>query len=173
MVMLSGVVEQVETKTVTTKFGEKPTYSIKVAGQWVKCGFKNPAVEVGYTVNFDGVTGRYGMETSKVNIESRGGSVSSGTAVGTSPGVSRPASSSVYSGKVFPIPPLHGDRSIVRQNALARATELYVAAHGNKPFEVDESVCRLIIRTAKVFEGYTAGDDDLDAAVSETSGVEI
>ena len=40
--MMTGVVEATSTKEVNTKFGPKPTYSMKVNGNWVKCGFKDP-----------------------------------------------------------------------------------------------------------------------------------
>ena len=36
MTMMTGIVEAVSTKDVTTKFGTKPTYSIKINGGWVK-----------------------------------------------------------------------------------------------------------------------------------------
>ena len=42
MSSMTGVVEAESTKDVTTKWGVKPTYSIKVNGTWVKCGFKKP-----------------------------------------------------------------------------------------------------------------------------------
>ena len=68
--MMTGIVEQVSTKMVETKFGTKPTYSFKVNGDWIKHGFKNPNVEVGYVVEFDGIDGKYGMETKEVNVVS-------------------------------------------------------------------------------------------------------
>ena len=54
MTMTVGVVEQVATKDVSTKFGVKPTFSLKVNGSWVKCGFKNPNASVGDEIEFDG-----------------------------------------------------------------------------------------------------------------------
>jgi hypothetical protein len=170
MTMMSGIVEATSTKEVTTKFGVKPTYSMKVEGKWVKCGFKNPGVNAGDNVDFDAVAGTYGLETKSVNILSRAGAaatVASGasTAVGTSATYSSKAGS--FGGKVFPIPALHGDRSIVRQNALARATELYVAARGGKPFDLDKSNLELIIGFARTFESYTAGDIDLAEAMGD------
>ena len=154
MTMMTGTVEAVSTKDVTTKFGVKPTFSFKVNGNWIKCGFKNPDVAVGYTVDFDGVTGTYGIETKAVNITAR-------TAAAKSYG------GSSYKEKVFPIPALHGDRAIVRQNALARATDLYIAARGAKPFELEASTLDVIIKFARKFEAYTAGDLDMAEAVSE------
>lgn len=170
--MMNGVVEAVSTKDVTTKFGVKPTYSMKINGAWVKCGFKNPGVDVGYTVDFDGIAGTYGLETKAVNILSR-------TAAAVPTAVASPASVPVpaksygggggYKDKVFPIPALHGDRAIVRQNALARASDLYIAARGGKPFELEASTLDLVIAFARKFEAYTAGDLDLAEAEAESA----
>jgi len=168
MTMMSGVVEAVSTKDVTTKFGVKPTYSFKVNGTWIKCGFKNPSVDVGYTVDFDGVTGTYGIETKAVNILSRAIAAPVVTASTAVPTTAAPKSyGGGYKDKVFPIPALHGDRAIVRQNALARATDLYIAARGGKPFELETSTLDLVIKLARKFEAYTAGDLDMAEAMEE------
>lgn len=174
MTMMSGVVEQVTTKDVSTKFGVKPTWAIRVNGQMVKCGFKNPNVEVGYQVDFDATASSYGLETKSVNIISKGSHGAAPAATSAVPTPARTYSSSGYKEKVFPIPPLHGDRSIVRQNALARATELFVAAKGGKPFELDDTTTMLVVNFARKFEAYTAGDLDLYEAENEakTAGTE-
>ena len=174
MTIMSGVVQEVSTKDVSTKFGIKPTYSFKVDGKWIKCGFKNPGVEVGFTVDFDGVTGTYGIETKAVNITSRAATPTSTTVTSSSVPVARTYSSgSGYKEKVFPIPPLHGDRAIVRQNALARSTDLYIAARGGKPFDLDSITLDLVISFARRFEAYTAGDLDLAEAVEENASEEL
>jgi hypothetical protein len=171
MTMMSGVVQQVSTKEVNTKFGPKPTYSIKVDGKWVKCGFKNPNVEAGHQVDFDAVAGTYGLETKLVNIISKGTAPSAVAETVAAPAVTqRPAYSS---SKVFPIPALHGDRAIVRQNALARATDLYISARGGKPWDLDESNLDFVIKLARKFEAYTAGDLDLAEALAEDTNVPV
>jgi len=174
MAMMNGVVEAISTKDVTTKFGVKPTYSMKINGAWVKCGFKNPGVDVGYTVDFDGIAGTYGLETKAVNILSRA-TAQPVAAVATA---SVPVPTKSYGGgggykdKVFPIPALHGDRAIVRQNALARASDLYIAARGGKPFELEASTLDLVISFARKFEAYTAGDLDMAEALKEDTADE-
>lgn len=162
MSLMTGVVEQLGTKDVTTKYGVKPTYSFKADGNWVKCGFKNPKVNVGDEVQFEGTSGTYGLEGKEVVIikKGAGGGTVPPVAVTKAPGGGR-------SDKVFPIPPLHGDRSIVRQNALARATEIVIAAYGGKSFGVDDVMCGMIITFARKFEAYTAGDIDLEEATKE------
>lgn len=172
MTIMSGVVQEVATKDVSTKFGVKPTYSFKVDGKWIKCGFKNPGVEVGYTVDFDGVAGIYGIETKSVNIVSRAPAAPT-TVTSSSIPVARTYSSGGYKEKVFPIPPLHGDRAIVRQNALARSTDLYIAARGGKSFDLDASTLDLVISFARKFEAYTAGDLDLAEAVEESASEKL
>ena len=170
MAMMTGIVESTSTKDVNTKFGTKPTYSMKVNGTWIKCGFKNPNVQAGYEVQFDGVTGTYGVETKAVEVLSK-------TAASVAPPATMIAAptaiavpKAVYSGykdKVFPVPPLHGDRAIVRQNALARATDIYIAARGGKPFDLEASTLDLVIQFARKFEAYTAGDLDMAEAMKE------
>ena len=172
--MMTGIVEQVSTKDVTTKFGTKPTYSIKVNGGWVKCGFKAHGANVGDEVEFDGNTGTYGLETKAVNVIRKGGGAIPGavaptTVTSSAPAVTAKPAYSGYKEKVFPIPALHGDRAIVRQNALARAADMYIAARGGKPFELDVDSLDFVIKLARKFEAYTAGDIDLAEAMKEDS----
>jgi hypothetical protein len=164
--MMTGIVQETAIKEVTTKFGVKPTYSFKVNGTWIKAGFKNPGVETGFEVDFDAITGTYGLETKSVNILNRTKAAVPAPVAGSVP-VPRTTSGGGYRDKVFPIPALHGDRSIVRQNALARATDLYIAARGGKPFELDASTMDLVIAFARKFEAYTAGDLDMAEAMKE------
>ena len=108
--MMTGIVESVSTKDVNTKFGTKPTYSMKVNGTWIKCGFKNPNVQAGYEVQFDGVTGTYGVETKAVEVLSKAAASTAplATTVAASTAVAIPkAAYSGYKDKVFPVPPLH------------------------------------------------------------------
>ena len=171
MTMMTGIVEAVSTKDVTTKFGTKPTYSIKINGGWVKCGFKNHNANVGDQVEFDENTGTYGAETKAVTILRRGVGVAPGGVTSSTVSAAAPQAKTFggYKDKVFPIPALHGDRAIVRQNALARATDLYVAARGGKPFELEVENLDFVIKLARKFEAYTAGDIDMMEAIEEDS----
>lgn len=172
MAKITGIVEQVATKEVTTKFGVKPTFSFKINGMWVKTGFKNHNASAGDQVEFDGESGTYGMETKGVAI------ISKGTGVAPSAGASvtrMPVSTgggSYAGGRVFPIPALHGDRSIIRQNALARSVELFIGAHGGKNFTVEDGTISYLIKAARQFEAYTAGDLDLADAKTENAAEE-
>jgi hypothetical protein len=66
---------------------------------------------------------------------------------------------------VFPIPLLHGDRAIVRQNSITNATK----AIGDYVSDIDgisiEDYASEIIRVARMFEAYSCGD--LDAQLAE------
>jgi len=167
MTMMTGIVEAVSTKDVNTKFGSKPTYSIKINGGWVKCGFKDPKANAGDEVEFDGNTGTYGLETKAVTVLRKGAGAPAVTS--SAPAAAAPAVKAFggYKEKVFPIPALHGDRAIVRQNALARATDIYIAARGGKPFELDVDSLDYVIKLARKFEAYTAGDIDMMEAIQE------
>jgi hypothetical protein len=170
MTMMTGIVEAISTKDVNTKFGSKPTYSLKVNGTWVKCGFKNPNAGAGDEVEFDGNTGTYGLETKAVTVLRKGAATPPPEATSNTTAVAVPRTTgSGYAAKVFPIPPLHGDRAIVRQNALARATDIYIAARGGKPFELEGSNLDFVISLARKFEAYTAGDLDLAEAEAESA----
>ena len=173
MTMQTGIVEAVSTKDVTTKFGTKPTYSIKVNGGWVKCGFKNHNANVGDEVEFDGNTGTYGVETKAVTVLRKGSGVAPAVTSSTPAAAPQAKTFGGYKDKVFPIPALHGDRAIVRQNALARATDLYIAARGGKPFELELSTLDLVVTLARKFEAYTAGDIDMMEAMEETTAEQL
>ena len=167
MSTMNGVVEELSQKDVTTKFGVKPTYSMKVNGTWIKCAFKKPPCNVGDTVTFEGNSGTYGMEGKDIIVTLRGTGVIAPIPM-AAPVANKVGYSSTGS-RVFPIPPLHGDRSIVRQNALARATEIYIACRGGKPFELDEGSTKIAIALARQFEAYTAGDLDMAEAKAEAA----
>ena len=47
-----GVVSDITTRQVTTKYGVKDTFSIKVGGEWYGCGFKRPDVEENDFIEF-------------------------------------------------------------------------------------------------------------------------
>lgn len=68
----------------------------------------------------------------------------------------------VYSRGKFPIDPRDGQRSIIRQNALTNARELWVDMLGvvsDTEGKDMEKLVEDIIDTARRFESYTAGDE--------------
>lgn len=160
--MTKGIVEAVSEKIVNTKNGAKPTYSIKVPEGWFNCGFKKPSCNKGDEIEFEFTSTTYGnaiqMPTLKVV----------GHAVSSSPAPVSSAGKPFYGNKgVFPIPALDGQRSIIRQNALTNARELYSTAcamSGSKVMVDFERASLDIIKLARHFEAYTAGDIDRQGA---------
>ena len=158
----NAVVDQVSTKPVSTKFGQKTTYSFKVGSDWFKTGFKKHGLNVGDVVSFDYTDGAYGKEVVEGTLVKTGAGAATPQVNTTAPMLPRSAAGGGGKG-VFPIPPLDGQRSIVRQNALTNARELYTklpidSSHTYKTH------AELIIRLAQEFEAYTAGDRDLENA---------
>lgn len=73
-------------------------------------------------------------------------------------------------GKVFPVPADHPDRSIVRQNALAHATKVVVETSLKDAVTPSEDIVDLIIKTAYRFEAYATGDIEAVAIEALTKG---
>lgn len=151
-----------------TKRGVSPTYAFKCDdGQWYSTGFENPAVAKGDVVDFEFENTKYGNQVKFESLKiTRGSTTGVPTTSGSSPSArsygNRSGSAGTYGGvqKVFPIPLLHGDRSIVRQNALTNARELYVTTLDvAEPSTTDRTkMAEEIIRIARIFESYSAGD---------------
>lgn len=160
-----GVVQSVGSKPVTTKFGTKPTYTFKVEGVWYKCGFKNPQVNVGDVVSFTSNSSTYGEEVDMTTFSktAAGAGAPLPKAVGT-------AAPYTPSKGVFPVPVFDGQRSIIRQNALTNARELFASAAGNKPFAYSDDSALRIIEVARIFESYTTGDIDVEELQKEIAG---
>jgi len=158
----NGVVAQTSTKDVTTKFGTKKTYSFKLqGGDWYKSGFKDPKVNEGDVISFDFTEGTYGKDADLGSLRKTGTAPVLPTA-----SITESPTRSSYGGKgVFPIPALDGQRSILRQNALTNARELF--QQGKKEVAMDAATGAAIIAVARMFEAYTAGDLDLEEAVNE------
>jgi hypothetical protein len=175
---MTYTIESITTKTVTTKYGPKPAYSIKAGGEWFNYGFKKPTFNEGDEVDFKYSETSYGKEVdgSSVRLISKG----EGKVAGPSSTAPVAPSKPFYgpSPKVFPIPPLHGDRAIVRQNSITNATKLVmdsigVAGAGSVTpaatfNEIDfESMAQKVIDIARMFEAYSCGDLDLAEAMKE------
>lgn len=157
----TGVVSKVSTKDVTTKWGTKKTYSINVGGDWYKTGFKDPMVAEGQGVEFSYTEGTYGKEIDLSTLKK-----TAGVAPSAAPKAATSSSGGGgYSRGVFPIPALDGQRSIIRQNALTNARELY--QQGKKEVVMTGTAAEEIIALARKFEAYTAGDLDLMEAEAE------
>lgn len=165
---VSGVVKGVYSKDITTRFGLRKTWDILLDnGQYYKNGFKKPSVEIGDSVTIDFEVGKYGNEIK--NMSSGAGTA---CAVGaTKPEVSLNSNSGKYMKNTvtpFPVPPDHGDRSIIRQNSLTNARELVQSYFAGHSISFDDEVQK-IIETAYKFEEYSSGDREVKAADAITN----
>jgi hypothetical protein len=172
-VMTHAAVESVGQASVTTRFGVKPTFFFTVNGETFKTGFKRHNLNQGDVVSFPYTTGKYGNEVDVTQITKAAAGIAASPAPVSAPAASTGGSTTAprqsYSGGgkgVFPIPPLDGQRSIVRQNALTNARELLVGTAGFADAS-PEGMAAEVIRIAKVFERYTAGDMDLEEVQAE------
>lgn len=158
------IIDRITSKDVNTKFGPKKSYSIQAGGKWVSYGLKKPAFNEGDDVEFSVVTnaaGYEGVDVATVRVISKGAGTPTPAAAAAAVAPIKPAYGPPA--KVFPIPPLHGDRAIVRQNSLTNAVNLL-----KDKIELDEDVVKtaeFIVSIARVFEAYSCGDMDMmDAA---------
>lgn len=67
--------------------------------------------------------------------------------------------------KQFPVPPLHPDRSIIRQNSLGHACEVWTILSDMDSGASPEEAAAQVIEIARYFEAYSTGD--LDNGVAE------
>ena len=158
---MSYTIENITTKEVTTKFGPKPAYTIIANGERFSYGFKKPTFGIGDEIDFQFTENTYGKNVDLTSVQM----IKKGSGVATATASASPAKAP-YSppAKVFPIPLLHGDRAIVRQNSITNATK----AIGDYVSDIDgisiEDYASEIIRVARMFEAYSCGDLDAQAA---------
>lgn len=159
---MSYTVENITNKEVNTKFGPKPAYTIVCSGERYGYGFKKPTFNIGDEIDFQFTENSYGKNVDLTSVQM----IKKGTgAVLTTTGstsVSKPSYSPPS--KVFPIPALHGDRAIVRQNSITNATKAVCDNGNNEQGLSNLEYAEKIIEVARMFEAYSCGDLDAEAA---------
>ena len=158
--MITGTVESASKKEVKTKFGMKPTFSLKIDGEWYACGFTDPHCSAGDEIAFSYTEGKYGKEIDKGSIMKTGVAKSAPTPTP----VLKSTVTGAPSNRPFPIPALHGDRAIIRQNALAHASRLACAYIAPGSVYAEDTLADSVIRLARKFEAYACGDLDVERA---------
>ena len=162
---MSYIIENITSKDVNTKFGPKPAFSIMANGERFSYGFKKPTFQIGDEIDFQFTENTYGknVDLTSVRLITKGAGAPAVTTT------SAPAAAGRSFGgtpKPFPIPALHGDRAIVRQNSLTNAVKAIAdfTENADLPKTMAEYAERIIV-VARMFEAYSCGD--LDAAQAE------
>jgi len=160
---MSYIIENITTKEVTTKFGPKPAYTIIANGERFGYGFKKPMFAIGDEIDFQFTENTYGKNVDLTSVQM----LKKCTGAPTPSASSASPAKAPYSppSKVFPIPLLHGDRAIVRQNSITNATKAVCDfLDSNEDVETVQAYADLIIEVARKFEAYSCGDLDAQAA---------
>lgn len=191
-----GTITGFDSETIT-KPGKKPftVHKVSVDGVWYECGYKKPSgVGIGSLVQFEAekkfgkmavigevMTAAAGTPPSLPISARRFVALSGGG--GYSRGDSTPPqrdefgvlrSSRGDAVKEFPVPVMHPDRSIVRQNALAHATNLVIAFRaGSEKVDLSDSeawdaITDRVIAVAYDLERYATGAIEREAAAAGT-----
>lgn len=159
---MTYIVENITQKEVNTKFGPKPAFSIMANGERYNYGFKKPTFKIGDTVDFQFTENTYGknVDLNSVKLLAKG----EGAPASTAPVVGASKFSYGPPAKVFPIPLLHGDRAIVRQNSITNAVKLVCDIPDPDLLVTIEGRAEKAIEIARMFEAYSCGDLDMAAA---------
>lgn len=172
MPTVQGKVENIESQMRPTKYGQKPVFKVVIEGNKYNSGFTKPKFSIGDEVTFQYTDGSYGPDIDQPTVRVvSGGATDAPVPVKTYSKTPAGAIGSTggYKEKTFPVPPLHGDRAIIRQNALTNAREAIVAGYvaEGKPLPTRAKLKEEIIALAREFEAFTAGDIDLENAKKE------
>ena len=143
--------------------------SIKVGGEWY--GAFSPAslggCKVGDAVSFSWAPSKDGQyKNIKGSVSFVGGGAATPASLDAPAPRSAPSGGSYGRSITFPLPPLDGQRVIVRQNALGHATKVVAEVlykMDDEPMD-DAAFASRIIDLARQFEAYVAGDLDLELA---------
>lgn len=138
---------------------------VQVDGSWYSAfassQMPSGGVSVGDWVNFTYVQkGEYNNIKGSVT---KGAAPASRPTTGAAPSTERKFTDAKgFVIKEFPVPPLHPDRSIIRQNSLSHAVDVVSYTETRS---TAEEFAEKVIEIARMFEAYSTGD--LDAEVAE------
>jgi hypothetical protein len=163
---MSYTVTAINDRTVNTKFGPKPSYTFMANGEKFNLGFNKPAFKVGDTIEFTFTEGTYGKDVEKGTVRVISKGVPGLTAPSPSNDGPAPARSYGPPSRPFPIPLLHGDRAIIRQNSLTNAVKLFTDSTDTESLikMTSDELVDHVLKIASRFEEYSAGDVERRAA---------
>jgi len=158
-----------------TKAGDSPVrvHTVCIDGWGYEAGYNKPAGRgIGEVVSFNSEV-KYGKQSRTGDLVRVGSGGAATPVAAPSPSEAPRASYGAAMPKEFPIPALHPDRSIIRQNSLAHATKLYCDGGNLKPdfnsMEDMKKAAEDIIELAYLFEEYATGDREKNAAKDKAS----
>lgn len=166
---LQGVIDSIYTKTVQTKYGDKPVYHAMINNIDVNLGFKCAYTE-GESVSLQVENGKYGYELAK------GAAQSKGTAQPPAASATSPAPIPRQAPAEFPVPKHTKGIAICRQNSAGHAARIVASlidtgqVSGEKDamdafmriaYEItDFSTGHREAKQAEAMAVYVAGDDE-------------
>lgn len=182
--MAIGVIQGFDSESKTSpKTGKRFTvHKVNIDGTWYEAGYSKPSgVGIGEVVQFESEF-KFGKQQLVGGLTRTAGTPTPPSATTTPPAVTGGRGpdglmrdNKGFIAKEFPVPMLHPDRSIIRQNALAHATKLYTAYQednsGAAPYHeisVTEAAGE-VIEIARLFEAYSTGMLDVMGAASDGS----
>jgi hypothetical protein len=112
------------------------------------------------------------MNASKITKVSTG-AITTAPVPPSAPAKSAPTGGGYTSRAPFPVPALHSDRAIIRQNALQHASRVYVGLVGTQKSADLDNAADLVIKLARRFEAYSTGDEDVNAVEQDIAREEV
>ena len=172
--VIKGVVDSVFTKQVTTRFGDKQVHHAKVDAIEFSTGFKQ-VVQAGEVINLP-VAWQYGnwqyVETQD-NIRDTLPTVTAAETAAVAPAASGGGGKKGY-GK-FPVDPLDGQMSIIRQNSMNRAVEILENMMTASPalfVPVDEEAyLKKLIEVALTVTDFNSGQDIMQLKAAQAANL--
>lgn len=177
---ITGEVQEIQSLQRNTKYGPKPTFKLIIDNIPYNLGFNNPSkqgIREGTEVTFQSVHTAYGEDIDMPTLRVVGGGSTVPTPAAR-PAASAPAAPAKAphvppAAKVFPVPLFHGDRSIIRQNSLTNAREVYCSSTVVVSSSNTDELADQIIHLARKFEAYSAGDLDRAQAEEEMNAAKV
>ena len=148
---LQGVIDNIYTKSVNTKYGEKPVYHAMINGLDVNLGFKCAYIE-GESVTLQVENGKYGYELAKGVPQSKTSNNAGVAGTGQNPvATARSAPAE------FPVPKNTKGIAICRQNSSGHAARIVAALVTNGCITNENDAMESFMRIAYEITDFSTG----------------